>query len=134
MKSALALIASGLVGSVLVASSVSACAESASDLDPGPANGEEKEEDNRASLPPPTGGGGSKTDAGSSSSSSSSSGGSGIPACDPLAAFTKMSEIQAGAPCDSTCNPAPPCCFDLLGGALPIDAGIPGLSAACITK
>ena len=132
MKSALALIVSGLVASVLVASSVSACAESASDLDPGPgADGDEKEEDNRASLPPPTGG--SKTDAGSSSSSSSSSGSGGIPACDPSVVVDKISEIQAGKPCDATCNPATHCCFDLLGGGgLPIP--IPGLSAACITK
>jgi hypothetical protein len=42
-----------------------------------------------------------------------------------------MTEIQAGAPCDSTCNPATHCCLDLFGGAggggstggLPIDAG-----------
>ena len=42
-----------------------------------------------------------------------------------------VTEIQAGAPCDSTCNAATHCCLDLFGGAggggstggLPLDAG-----------
>ncbi|MBX3262336.1 MAG: hypothetical protein KF782_21820 [Labilithrix sp.] len=54
--------------------------------------------------------------------------------------LSKMSEIQAQAPCDATCNPATHCCFDLLGGGgggLPIDAGIPGgggLGGSCVSN
>ena len=44
----------------------------------------------------------------------------------------KAGEIQAGAPCDATCNPATHCCLDLFGGGLggssglPLDAGMGG--------
>ena len=55
----------------------------------------------------------------------------------------KAAELQAQAPCDSTCNPATHCCFDLFGGGgggggLPIDAGMGGgggvPTGACVSN
>ncbi len=80
--------------------------------------------------------GGAKTDSGASSSGSSGSSGGTAPACSFSGDFTKLiakaSEIQAGAPCDASCNPTTHCCLDLgLGGGgasggLPLDAGAGG--------
>lgn len=133
-----------------------ACASTETDI---PADGEKGSGDNGSStsstLPPSnppktdsgtgstssSGGsssGGTKADAGTSSGGSSGSSGSGMaPACSFSGDFTKLiakaAEIQAGAPCDATCNPTTHCCLDLgLGGGggasggLPIDAGAGG--------
>ena len=148
------------VSSILASALVFACAESAEEI-PGEeksnaAGGNGTSTESSSTLPPsnPAGGsttsssggstssGGQSTSSGSTTSSSgsttSSSGGSsgGAPACawagDFQKMLSKMTEIQAGAPCDSTCNPATHCCLDLLGGmgasggtsgGLPLDAG-----------
>lgn len=158
LQSAHVLVGASLLASALVF----ACAESAEDIpgegNESGANGGTKTE-NSQTLPPsnPAGGstsGGSTSSSGGSTSTSSgsttsssgsttsssggtSSGSSGsVPACSWAGDFTKMiskmAEIQAGAPCDSTCDPATHCCFDLAGGlgssggasgGLPLDAG-----------
>jgi hypothetical protein len=71
-----------------------------------------------------------------------------VPACsfDPQKLIEKAAELQSGAPCDATCDPATHCCFDLLGGmggsgGLPGipglgdgGLGVPGGGGTCVTK
>lgn len=151
MKSALLVLSAGLLGTVLVVSSISACAESADNI-PGDGQGAAKQDEPSASLPAPTGGSkdsgttsptpGTSTSSSSTSSSSgsttsssgSTSGGGGVPACSFAGDFQKLiekaSEIQAQKPCDATCNPTTHCCLDIAGGAGGGGGGgIPGLEA-----
>ena len=164
MKSALLLLATGLVGSALIAAPLSGCAEASSDIPLGGETALDQRDDTSASLPAPTGGGSkdaaaastssSSGSTSSSSSSTSSSGGStsssggsgsgGVPACPWAGDFQKMiekaSEIEAQAPCDSSCNPTTHCCFDLFGGGgssgFPGDdaGGGGGGSGACVSN
>ena len=140
----------GLLGATLVVAFV-ACAQSATDI-PGEdeAAADAGASSSGSTLPPSnppadsgagstssgSSSGSTKTDSGGASSSSSggSSGSSGTaPACsfagDIAKLLAKAAEIQAGAPCDKSCNPTTHCCLDLLGGGgggLPIEAGFGG--------
>ena len=147
----------GLLGAALVLVFV-ACAESAADI-PGEddADADAGGSSSGSTLPPSnppadsgtgstsssgSSSGGAKTDSGSQSSGSSSgsSGSGALPACsfggDIVKLLTKLPEIQAGAPCDASCNATTHCCLDLLGGAeggLPIDAGL-GSGGICVSN
>lgn len=138
-KSALSFAAPALLVSFLVV----ACGDASDDAPSAPDTG--KNADSGATLPPPSSGAtedagdtpppASKSDAGSPGDTPKpdAGGGAAAPTCpwadDLLKMAGKFSEIQAGAPCDATCNAATHCCVDPLGSIGGGGGGIPGLDA-----